>query len=70
MERARKIKEPQGWPCAIGAFKNPHSQRKVTINDLREAQRQVLEASHLLYIVDAAKSAPIDVAMTGGLFDD
>lgn len=40
---------------AIGAFKNPHSHRKVAMNDLREAQRQVLEASHLLYIVDAAK---------------
>jgi uncharacterized protein (TIGR02391 family) len=41
---------------AIGAFKNPHSHRKVTINDLREAQRQVLQASHLLHIVDAAKA--------------
>jgi hypothetical protein len=42
---------------AIGCFKNPHSHRKVTIGDLREAQRQVLEASHLLYIVDARKAA-------------
>ena len=41
---------------AIGAYKNPHSHRKVTINDLREAQRQVLQASHLLHIVDAAKA--------------
>ena len=40
---------------AIGAFKNPHSHRKVA-NDLREAQRLVLEASHLLYIVDARKA--------------
>jgi uncharacterized protein (TIGR02391 family) len=38
---------------AIGAYKNPHSHREVTI-DLREAQRQVLLASHLLHIVDAA----------------
>jgi hypothetical protein len=40
----------------IGAHKNPHSHRKVTIDDLREAQRQVLQASHLLHIVDAAKA--------------
>ena len=41
---------------AIGAYKNPHSHRKVTIDDLREAQRQLLQASHLLHIVDAAKA--------------
>jgi len=41
---------------AIRAYKNPHSHRKVTIDDLREAQRQVLQASQLLYIVDAAKA--------------
>jgi uncharacterized protein (TIGR02391 family) len=41
---------------AIGAYKNPHSHRKVTIEDLREAQRQVLQASHLLQIVDAARA--------------
>src|SRR5262245_52324367 len=39
---------------AIGAYKNPHSHRKVTINS--EAQRQVLQASHLLHIIDAAKA--------------
>jgi uncharacterized protein (TIGR02391 family) len=42
---------------AIGSFKNPHSHRRVIINDMREAQRQVLEASHLLYIVDRRKAA-------------
>ena len=42
---------------AIGAFKNPHSHRKVTINDVHEAQRQLLTASHLLYIIDARKAA-------------
>jgi uncharacterized protein (TIGR02391 family) len=41
---------------AIGAHKNPHSHRKVTIDDVREAQRQVLQASHLLHIVDAAQA--------------
>jgi hypothetical protein len=41
---------------AIGAFKNPHSHRKVTIEDMRVALDQVLLASHLLRIVDAAKT--------------
>ncbi|MBB4377059.1 TIGR02391 family protein [Bradyrhizobium sp. SBR1B] len=41
---------------SIGAYKNPHSHRSVVIDNLREAQRQVLLASHLLYIVDAAKA--------------
>jgi hypothetical protein len=41
---------------AIGAFKNPHSHRKVTMNDMRVALDQVFLASHLLRIVDSAKA--------------
>jgi uncharacterized protein (TIGR02391 family) len=41
---------------AIGAFKNPHSHRTVAMDDAREAQRQVLLASQLLFLVDAAKT--------------
>jgi uncharacterized protein (TIGR02391 family) len=38
---------------AIGSYKNPHSHRTVTINEMKEAQEQVVIASHLLRIVDA-----------------
>jgi len=40
---------------AISSFKNPHSHRVPGTNDIRVAQDQVLLASHLLRIVDAAK---------------
>ena len=40
---------------AIGSYKNPHSHRTVNLTDLREAQEQVMLASHLLHIVDARR---------------
>jgi uncharacterized protein (TIGR02391 family) len=40
---------------AIGSYKNPHSHRTVALTDMREAQQQVMLASHLLSIVDARK---------------
>ena len=40
---------------AIGSYKNPHSHRTVKLTDLREAQEQVMLASHLLRIVEARR---------------
>jgi uncharacterized protein (TIGR02391 family) len=48
---------------AIAAMKNPHSHRKVTIEDMRVALDQVLLASHLLRIIDAAAKRRRDTAL-------
>ncbi len=40
---------------AIGSYKNPHSHRTVNLTDVREAQEQVMLATHLLRIVDARR---------------
>jgi len=40
---------------AIGSYKNPHSHRTVNLTDTREAQEQVMLASHLLRIVDSRR---------------
>jgi uncharacterized protein (TIGR02391 family) len=40
---------------AIGSYKNPHSHRTVNLTDAREAQEQVMLATHLLRIVDARR---------------
>jgi len=43
---------------AIGSYKNPHSHRTVNLTDRREAQEQVMLATHLLGIVEARKPKP------------
>jgi uncharacterized protein (TIGR02391 family) len=42
---------------AIGSYKNPHSHRTVNLTDPREAQEQVMLASHLLRIIEARRTS-------------